>query len=162
MKNLKKLAAISAVSILFANSAYAEQADRNIAVGANIGTLGLGIEARMPIVDTLVGRIGINLLPYSTSVKTTSTFTQSAPFFSQTYTSEIHTKVKGKLLTVPLMLDWHPIDDSGFRVSAGVAYNGTRLKSTSKVSDFTLGGNKVIMIKGNQYDATDLSVSTKV
>lgn len=134
MKNLKKLVAISAVSILFANSAYAEQADRNIAVGANIGTLGLGIEARMPIVDTLVGRIGINYIPFSRSFNTSSTYTDFRA--AQTYVTEIKNKVKGTLLTVPLMLDWHPIDDSGFRVSAGVAYNGSSFKSTSNIPSF--------------------------
>ncbi len=61
MNKLLALLALTAVT----SGAYAEQlkdsqSNSKFAVGAKIGTLGIGIEARMPIIEQFYGRLGVN------------------------------------------------------------------------------------------------------
>ena len=58
----------------------------------------------------MYGRFGVNYLHYNHSLND----------------GALNYKGKLTLLTVPLMLDYHPFDNSGFRVSAGIAYNGNK------------------------------------
>ena len=111
MKNLKKLPAIIAVSTLLSSSALADTAF--VALGLNVATTGIGVEARAPIADNIYGRIGANYYKYS------HRFTDG----------EINLKGDLTLLSAPIMFDWHPFDESGFRLSAGVAYNGNKLRA---------------------------------
>lgn len=111
IKNLKKLPAIIAVSTMLSSSALADNAF--VAVGLNLSTTGIGAEARTPIAEGFYGRLGANYFKYS-----------------QKYTDgKINLKGDLTLLSAPLMVDWHPFDDSGFRLSAGVAYNGNKVKA---------------------------------
>ncbi len=111
IKNLKKLPAIIAVSTMLSSSALADNAF--VAVGLNLSTTGIGAEARTPIADGFYGRLGANYFKYS-----------------QKYTDgEINLKGDLTLLSAPIMVDWHPFDNSGFRLSAGVAYNGNKVKA---------------------------------
>lgn len=139
MKNIKKFATIVAVSTMLSSSAYA--ADSMIAVGPKLGTQGIGVEARAAISDNIFGRVGINYASISSS---------------NLESSEIKSKANLKLLTVPVMVDWHPFENNGFRLSAGIAYNDNAIKGTAKqTKDTTLFGTK--------YTADQIgSVSTKV
>jgi len=122
MKNLKKLPAIIAVSTLLSSSALADKPF--IALGLNVATTGIGVEARAPITDNIYGRIGANYFKY------THRFTSG----------KINLKGDLTLLSAPIMFDWHPFDKSGFRLSAGVAYNGTKLKASGSANGVTING----------------------
>lgn len=111
IKNLKKLPAIIAVSTMLSSSALADNAF--VAVGLNLSTTGIGAEARTPIAEGFYGRLGANYFKYSQK------FTDG----------EINLKGDLTLLSAPIMVDWHPFDNSGFRLSAGVAYNGNKVKA---------------------------------
>ena len=131
--NITKVASILAVSALLSTTAYAGNDDSMIALGAKIGTAGVGIEGRAPIADNLYGRFGVNYLHYNHSLDN----------------GALNYKGKLTLLTVPLMLDYHPFDNSGFRVSAGIAYNGNKITATAKP-------NKTVTLYGEEYDPEDL------
>jgi hypothetical protein len=123
MKNIKKLSAIIAVSTILSSSAYADSSF--VAVGLNLSTTGLGVEARSPIAQNIFGRVGINY------AKVSKSFTDG-PIVQEGDVT---------LLSAPIMVDWHPFDRSGFRLSAGVAYNGNKVKAkASPVRGVTLGG----------------------
>lgn len=135
MKNLKKIAATIAVSTILSSSAYA---DDIVAIGPKIGLEGFGLEARTPLMDNLLGRVGINYLGYSYNADL----------------GELDLKAQITLLIVPVMLDWHPIDNSGFRLSAGVAYNGNKV--TGKAA-----ATKSVTLNKVSYTAAQIgSVST--
>lgn len=125
--NYKKFSKVLLISTILAatSTAYAER--DTFAVGANIGLSGAGGEGRMPIIDKVYGRLGAN-------------------YFGCKYNSPNAQGLKYKLsltlLTVPLMVDFHPFDNSGFRLSAGIAYNGNEIKgSVSPAENITLYGH---------------------
>lgn len=124
MKNLKQFSAVLAVSTMLSSSALADKAF--VAVGLNLSTTGIGAEARTPIADGFYGRIGANYFKYSRS------FTDG----------EIKLKGDLTLLSAPIMLDWHPFDYSGFRLSAGVAYNGNKVKANGTAAQGARINNK--------------------
>jgi len=125
MRNINKLGAAIALSTILYSTAYADSAF--VAIGPRISTQGIGAEARAPIADGFFGRINGNYFQYSRSFND----------------GEIDLKGKLTLMSVPVMLDWHPFEGSGFRLSAGVAYNGNKLKATGKpAQDVTLKGVK--------------------
>ena len=66
--NITKVASVLAVSALLSTTAYAGNNDSMIAFGAKVGTAGVGIEGRAPIVDNLYGRFGVNYLHYNHSL----------------------------------------------------------------------------------------------
>ncbi len=104
---MKIIKVISAAVIVFSfiKPVYALQSSG--ALGMKIGSLGVGIEGRTPINNNIFVRLGVNYFPLEIK--------QNNAVMNVT------------LLSVPLMLDFHPFDDSGFRVSGGVAYNGNKL-----------------------------------
>lgn len=134
MKNLKKLPAIIAVSALISSSALADTSF--VAVGLNASSTGIGAEARSPIGEGLYGRIGANYFKYSQN------FTDG----------EIKLKGDLTLLSAPIMLDWHPFE-SGFRISAGVAYNGNKLKAKGTAPSGAT-------INGKPFSATEVGSVT--
>ncbi len=131
--NVTKAVSILAVSALLSTTAYAGNDDSMFALGAKVGTAGVGIEGRAAIADNLYGRFGVNYLHYNHSLDKGS----------------LNYKGKLTLLTVPLMLDYHPFDNSGFRVSAGIAYNGNKVTATAKP-------NKTVTLYGADYAPEDL------
>jgi len=165
MKVLKGIAVISAVSMMLSSSAYAVNTDSNAAVGLKIGTLGYGVEARTAIFDNLFGRIGVNYLPLKMTFGSTSSDGSALQY-----------KVKTQMLSVPLMLDWHPIDNSGFRVSVGVAYHERNLTANHEIKyankgfynraldAFIIGQQgSTIRINGNVYNKPEIGlISMKV
>ena len=82
----------------------------SVAIGPKIGSLGYGAEARVGVMENTFARLGFNYFSYSHDYND----------------GEINYKGKLTLATAPLMLDFHPFN-SGFRVSAGVAYNGNKI-----------------------------------
>ncbi len=121
---------------LISTISYAEDNNKGtiLAIGAKLGTTGFGIEGRSPIKDNLYGRLGVNYLNYNHSVGKKGA---------------LNYKGKLTLLSVPLMLDYHPFDNSGFRISLGVAYNGNKFVATAKP-------NKSVNLYGNVYTPQDL------
>lgn len=93
------------------------------ALGAKIGSQGVGIEGRTPISRNIFVRLGVNYFTYDNNSN--------------------NSKINLTLLSVPLMLDVHPFDNSGFKLSAGIAYNGNKVKATT-----TRVGNKVGLVTG--------------
>jgi hypothetical protein len=114
-KNVIKLS--SALAILVAMSTNS-MAGGDFAIGAKIGSTGLGIEARAAITENLFGRFGVNYLEVSPDLKNKSK-------------DSLHYRSKATILTAPLMVDFHPMSDSGFRLSAGIAYNGCNISASA-------------------------------
>lgn len=146
----KNFAIILGLMTLSATSAYA--ANSIIAIGPKISTQGFGLEARAPITSNLYGRLGVNYFHYSYEHDETI----------------LNYKIKATLLTVPLMLDYHPIDHSGFRLSAGLAYNGNNMTATARTYNYVSRlDNSVlktlVMINGTFYSSEELgSVNAKL
>jgi len=136
MKTWKKISTIIAVStILSAGVAYAN--NDFVAIGPKIGTQGIGLNARVPLNESFFGRIGVNYFEYKRNFND----------------GQIDVKGKLTLLSAPIMLDWHPIEGSAFRLSAGVAYNGNKLKATGTP-------DKPITIKGTVFAPNDIGTVT--
>lgn len=127
MNKFNKTVSIASMFIAL-NSSSAQANYGSVAFGPKIGTQGIGIEARAPITENFFGRIGGNFFEY------TQDFNKG----------EIKYKGKLKLLTAPLMVDFHPIDGSGFRISVGGAYNNNKV--TAKATP-----TKNIKINGRIY-----------
>lgn len=124
MKKVNKSLAIALISSIMGANAYAETG--TVAIGPRIGTQGIGAEVIVPVTDNIFARVNGNYFTYKRSLTK----------------GEIDLKAKLTLMSAPLMIDWHPIDDSGFRVSVGVAYNGNELKATGAPSkNVTINGN---------------------
>ena len=136
--NATKTLSILALSALLSTTSYAQGAVESsgnikIAIGAKVGTAGFGIEGRIPVTENLYGRLGVNYLHYNHSLNK----------------GTLNYKGKLTFLTVPLMLDYHPFDDSGFRLSAGVAYNGNKVTANASP-------NKAITLYGHNYTKDEL------
>ena len=119
------------------NYALANDFDTKFAIGAKVGTTGIGIEGRSPITEKLYGRFGVNYFHYNHKVGD----------------SKLDYKGKLTLLSVPFMLDYHPVETSGFRLSLGVGYNGNKVTATATP-------NKSITLYGNTYTPQDLGKVT--
>lgn len=79
------------------------------AIGPKISTLGLGIEGSFSVSNQFKLRLGVNGLRYSKKMKD----------------DDIHWSGKLNLFTIGAMADYHPFAN-GFRLSAGVMYNGNK------------------------------------
>jgi len=133
-RNIIKTLSVIAATLAITSAAYAQDSDSMIAIGAKVGTAGVGIEARTPIVDNVYGRLGVNIM-------------QLKPELSNS--DNIKYKAKVSLLSIPLMIDYHPIDNSGFRVSAGLAYNGNKVTATATP-------DKDVVINNHTYSTKEL------
>lgn len=110
--------------ISFACSIATAKANKTgISVGPTIGTLGLGIEARTKLHDGIFGRLGAHFI----NIEGDNFEAQSIKYNS-----------KAEFINVPLMVDLHPFNQSGFRVSAGLAYSNNKItmKSDKNYSPF--------------------------
>lgn len=106
MRNLKLSAAAAAVTLLSATAAAAQTSP--VAVGVNLGTTGVGLEAQLAVSDSLVLRAGADTLRFNQD---------------ETY-SDVDYDGKLKSTTAGLFADWRP-GGSAFLLSAG-AYFGKR------------------------------------
>ncbi len=123
MNTFKNIASLTALVMLSAGVAQAE--DSNFGIGVKAGTLGLGLEGRwhaLPIVDF---RLGVN----------------SYELDADDSYSGIDYEGSLDLETVYLTANFNfPL--SPFRITAGVFSNGNELNMTSAVlGDFTIGGD---------------------
>jgi hypothetical protein len=112
---LLKKALLAATLFLGATpSAFANTGD--VAIGLKGGTLGIGGEVTMNLVPSVNVRSGFNAYNYNGSATK----------------SDIDYKYKLKLQTIPVLLDLHPIADSGFRLTSGILINNNRVTATGK------------------------------
>jgi hypothetical protein len=107
-------------------------ADLGVPIGIKVGTQGFGLDTRLPIATNLYTRFGANYFKYSKKLSSSS----------------MNYEGKLNLFTVPLMLDYHPTG-SGFKISAGVAYNGNKATLKAKTS-------KTVYINNHRYTPTEL------
>jgi hypothetical protein len=135
MRTINKISTVLALSTALCSTAYADNAF--VAIGPRISTQGIGLEARTPIADGFFGRINGNYFQYTKNYND----------------GEIDLKGKLTLLSVPIMLDWHPFEGSGFRLSAGFAYNGNKLKATGTAA-------KGATLQGVFYTASEIGSVT--
>jgi len=133
-KKLLKNISLLAVSAFIGTTSYADNTTkRKLAIGANLGTTGFSLEGRTPLNDSLYGRIATNYFYYKHSMKKGS----------------LDYKGKLNLLTVPLLFDYHPFPESGFRISAGIAYNDNKVTATATP-------NKPVKIYNTTYQPAEL------
>lgn len=120
---------VALVPTVFANTNNGDIA----AIGPKIGTQGIGIEARAGLFDSIYARMGANY------------FRLNHKFGG----SDLRYNAKLTLMTVPLMIDYHPFADSGFRISIGAAYNGNKASATATP-------NKSVTLYGKTYQVSDI------
>lgn len=133
-KKLLKNISLLAVSAFIGTTSYADNTTKSkLAIGANLGTTGFSLEGRTPLNDSLYGRIATNYFYYKHSMKKGS----------------LDYKGKLNLLTVPLLFDYHPFPESGFRISAGIAYNDNKVTATATP-------NKPVKIYNTTYQPAEL------
>ena len=138
MKNCRNvIKAVSIIGICTLCSTTSFAIESRIAIGAKVGTTGFGIEGRSPITENLYGRLGANYFHYNHKVGD----------------SKLDYKGKLTLFSVPLMLDYHPFENSGFRLSLGVGYNGNKVTASATP-------NKSITLYGNTYTPQELGKVT--
>jgi hypothetical protein len=110
----------------------AAQADAGVSVG--IGSAGLGLHVSAPLSPALNARFGINGWNYS---------------FNET-SSNVNYDFKMKLQTFDALLDWFPMEGA-FRLTGGLAYNGTKINGVAKPN-----GNSTYIFNGQTYTGTDV------
>ena len=139
MKVTKIIGSILILTI-YIKPAYALQSAG--ALGMKLGTQGIGIEGRTPITHNIFARMGLNYLSLNKKDEDGA--------------------ISLTLLSVPLMLDLHPFNESGFRLSLGLAYNGNKIKAKTTKVDNEVGlvtgklklGNEFAGIASIGYDSS--------
>ncbi len=106
---------------------------KTFAVGPVVSTTGLGVDGRVKINESFAVRAGVRGWNFSKDG------TESVLSENET---DLKWKFQLKLLHIPFVVDWHPIDGSGFFVSGGIAYNGNKVEfSSSPARNITMYGN---------------------
>ncbi len=137
---MKKKGIIVFFSILsvfcFSGIVHAEL-DR-FAVAAKASTLGLGAEMTTNITQTINTRIGFNVFSYD----------------YEGSESDIDYDVSLDLFSAGVLFDWHPYD-GGFRISAGVLYNGNEASADGTPTDdeYTIGDEVYTAAQVGELDA---------
>ncbi|MCC2646976.1 MAG: hypothetical protein K0R02_1041 [Rickettsiaceae bacterium] len=132
---LKYLASTALVFLVTSKSAQAE-AFQNFAIGPKIGTQGIGLEAKTQVADNVFARLGVNYTKHKADKKI----------------NNINAKGSFKSFTVPLMLDYHPFADSGFRLSFGAAYNNSEINLSGYSTDS-------VTINGRTYTSSQVGTA---
>lgn len=132
-----KIILVAALSILTVPAFAA------VAINAKVSTLGLGLEAVVPLTQTVDGRIGVNAYNYSISQSSTSNG-QTTNYFG-----------KLKLGSLEALADWHPFDGS-FRLTGGLLYNNNNLSMTAQATggSVNIGGTSYPANPGDYVDAS--------
>lgn len=112
-------------------------------VNGKLSTLGLGVEAAFPMMESVDARLGLNTYKYNYNKATTS--------------KGLTTNYDGKLNLESLeaLADWHPWKSS-FRVSGGLMYNNNKFTMTGKPSA------GVINIGGTPFPAAGASLNATI
>jgi hypothetical protein len=120
---MRIFAATAGVALLAAVGAHAQDGG-NFALGANVGTPGLGVEAQFRLNDSLVVRGGGDWLDFD---------------HDETY-GDVAYKGKIKSKTGGVFLDWHPMQ-GGFFVSGGSYFGKRKLNlAGTPTRDTQIGG----------------------
>lgn len=133
-----KVSLVSAL-LLTALSPPALAGTGDIAAGIKVGTLGLGGEVTIGILPGINFRTGYNALNYEGDASR----------------SDIGYDYKLKLSTFPLLIDWHPLPLSGFRVTGGAMINNSKVEATGQaqgaytIGDTTYTASQVGTLTGN-------------
>jgi hypothetical protein len=122
------------ISILAAGLCGAGFAQAATGVTADLGSTGVGAHLSVPLQPNLNVRVGMNYLNYSYDANT----------------SDVDYDFKMKLRTVDALLDYFPMDN-GFRVSAGLVYNGNKIDARGKPA-----GAGTYTINGHTYLASSV------
>ncbi|MCY0910579.1 hypothetical protein [Massilia antarctica] len=124
--------ALAAAALLLAASAQAE-----IAVTAEIGTTGVGSHLIFPMEKTLNARFGASYFQHK--------YNESAGTLNYT--------MKAKLQNIDLLFDWHLIDNSPFRLTGGLVYNGNKISMVARQDS-----NSNYTINGKTYAASQVGI----
>lgn len=136
------LAAAIAVAALYAPAAQARQAEQgepaapatqgaNVGVSLGGGTTGVGLHLAFPVAESLNLRFGVN----------------GASRHINASTDDLDYRIKAKLNTFDVLLDWYPFDNA-FRFTGGMMINNNRLDASAKPN-----GSGTYVINGNTYSA---------
>ncbi len=120
----KTVAAFAAIAI----SLGAVNAHADVDIAGQVGTTGVGFHATMPIKPNLNARVGLGYLGYTYSGRT----------------SDLDYDLKLTAKTYDALLDWYPRDDSKFRITTGLSYNGNKIDvrgRSNAVGSYTIQGN---------------------
>lgn len=110
-------------------------ANAQVGITADAGTTGVGAHLVVPMETYMNGRFGAN-------------------YFKRDYdkTSDgVAYDMKGKLQTIDILFDWYLHEDSPFRVTAGVLYNGNAIDGHAKPN-----GAGTFTLNGHSYTAADV------
>jgi hypothetical protein len=134
---MKKIILVSVLSTLTI-PAYADTT-----VNGKLSTLGYGLEAALPLTQSVDGRIGLNTFKYSLNKTSTSNGIDT------NYTGDLN------LGSFEALADWHPFTGS-FRISGGLVYNNNNLKMTAQPSGgaVSIGGTPYSAGAGQSVNAT--------
>jgi hypothetical protein len=102
--------------VLCSPVAFADTGD--IGVGVKGSTLGIGGEVTVGLTPGFNLRSGYNGFTYDGTASE----------------SDIKYDYSLKLSSIPVLLDWHPFDASGFRLTAGALFNSNEVKATGTPS----------------------------
>ena len=94
------------------------------AVNASVGSTGLGLHASIPLKKDINVRLGVNYMKLSTVMKD----------------PDGDTDVDVTLNTFDALLDWFP-QQSSFRVTGGLVYNGNKIDTVTKLTGVTFEGS---------------------
>ncbi|MEC5159780.1 MULTISPECIES: hypothetical protein [unclassified Janthinobacterium] len=122
------------LSVLLAGVFSAGLVQAETGVTAELGSTGVGAHLSVPLQANLNVRVGANYLNYSYNANT----------------SDVDYDFKMKLRTVDALLDFFPMNN-GFRVSAGLVYNGNKIDAHGKPA-----GTGTYTINGHTYLATSV------
>jgi len=121
------LALASALAVT--STAHAE-----IGVTGEFGSTGVGTHATIPLNEQLNLRLGANYLRLN----------------HRGSTADLDYDIKLRTRTWDALLDWHPLRDSGLRLTAGAALNGNRLDVRARAN-----ATGTYVIGGRRYSAAD-------
>lgn len=116
-------------------AAASAQAEIGMAVTADLGTTGAGVHVVVPMESTLNGRFGINYLSHDLNKRT----------------GGINYDATAKLQTFDVLFDWYVINDSAFRLTGGVMYNGNEVTGRARPN-----ADGAYRINGRAYTAADV------
>ena len=121
-------------------------------LGLKAGTLGIGIDASMPLSDHFNIRGNINGLTYSRTLNDLVPSSMQSDFdaFGGNADGEIN------FLTAGILVDYYPFERAQFRLSAGVYYNGNEIGITGNGSS----SSEPYDINGKFYKLTGTATAT--
>jgi len=131
---MKKTALALSLSCALAGVAHSANA-ADVGVTLDAGTTGAGLHLVFAMPMDLNARVGVNALNFN--------YARS--------TSQVDYDFGLKLQTVDALLDWFPTKGSGFRLTTGLVYNGSKIDYNMKVN----AGNQYVL-NGNTYSISQV------